>query len=186
MSSLTDLPHDLPIPTDDGACDHLPGMQLPDLALQTTHGMQVNFSSLPGIVVIYAYPMTGRPDSDLPAGWNQIPGARGCTPQSCSFRDHFRDIKKLHASVYGLSTQASDYQAEAASRLHLPFPLVSDAKLEFINALSLPTLCVDDRVLSRRITIIAIGGIIEKVFYPVFPPDENVHQLIAYLNKQTI
>ncbi len=185
MSSLTDLPHDLPVPTDDGACDHLPGMRLPDLALPTTQGNRVNFSSLPGAVVIYAYPMTGRPGIDLPAGWNQIPGARGCTPQSCSFRDHFGDLQKLHASVYGLSTQASDYQAEAASRLHLPFPLVSDAKLQFINALSLPTLRVDDRVLSKRITIIANAGIIEKVFYPVFPADKNANEVIAYLSGQS-
>ena len=186
MSSLNELPLDLPIPIDDGACDHLVGIHLPDLELSTTNNDQVNFLSLSGYVVIYIYPMTGRPDILLPDGWDQIPGARGCTPQSCSFRDHFKEIKKLNANVYGLSTQPTDYQLEAVNRLHLPFPLVSDVNLEFITKLSLPTIKVEGMVLSKRITIIACNGIITKVFYPVFPPNENANQVIGYLNEQKV
>jgi peroxiredoxin len=186
VTSLNELPQGLPIPIDDGACDHLVGIHLPDLELSTTHNDKINFLSLSGYVVIYIYPMTGRPDIALPDGWDQIPGARGCTPQSCSFRDHFQEIKKLNAIVYGLSSQSTDYQLEAANRLHLPFPLVSDVNLEFITKLSLPTIKVDDRVLSKRITIIAYNGLITKVFYPVFPPNENAKQVIGYLNEQRV
>ncbi|NRB43088.1 MAG: peroxiredoxin [Pseudomonadales bacterium] len=186
MSPLDELPLDLPIPIDDGACDHLVGIHLPDLELSTTYNDQVNFLSLSGCVVIYIYPMTGRPEVTLPDGWDQIPGARGCTPQSCSFRDHYQEIEKLNATVYGLSTQSTDYQLEAANRLHLPFPLVSDVNLEFITNLSLPTIKVEGMVLSKRITIIAYDGIIKKVFYPVFPPNENANQVIGYLNEQQI
>jgi peroxiredoxin len=186
MTLLNELPQNLPIPIDDGACDHLLGIHLPELALSTTHNDQISFLSLSGYVVIYIYPMTGRADMALPNGWDQIPGARGCTRQSCSFRDHFQEIKKLNASVYGLSSQSTDYQLEAANRLHLPFPLVSDVNLEFITKLSLPTIKVDDMVLSKRITIIAYNGLITKVFYPVFPPNENAKQVIGYLNEQRV
>ncbi len=186
MSLLNELPQNLPIPIDDGACDHLVGMHLPDLDLHTTNNDQVNFSNLSGYIVIYVYPMTGRPDIELPSGWDQIPGARGCTPQSCSFRDHYQEIKELDSQVFGLSTQSTDYQLEAVNRLHLPFPLVSDENIDFINKLSLPTLKVDGMVLSKRITIIAYDGIITKVFYPVFPPNENANQVIGYLNEQKV
>ena len=125
MKTLTDLPKDLPIPSDDGACDHLQNTKLPSIKLSTTNNSQVDFSSVSGLVVIYLYPMTGRPDVALPVGWDEIPGARGCTPQSCSFRDHYSELKALSTSVYGLSTQNIEYQKEAVIRLHLPFPLVS-------------------------------------------------------------
>jgi peroxiredoxin len=184
VTLLNELPQDLPKPIDDGACDHLSDMHLPNLALSTTNHDQVNFSNLPGYVVIYIYPMTGRPDKELPDGWDQNPGARGCTPQSCSFRDHHEELKKLNAVVFGLSTQTTDYQKEAAERLHLPFPLVSDRDLEFVHKLSLPTLEVEGMALSKRITLVAYNGVIRKVFYPVFPPNENANQVIAYLNEQ--
>lgn len=184
MPLLTELPNNLPIPIDDGACDHLIGMQLPDLILNTTSNDQVNFSIISGYVVIYIYPLTGRPDVELPQGWDQIPGARGCTPQSCAFRDHYQEIKAFNSEVFGLSTQSVDYQLEAANRLHLPFSLVSDENIDFINKLSLPILKVDGLVLSKRITIISKDGIIEKVFYPVFPPNENANQVISYLNDK--
>ena len=183
MSLLNQLPQDLPTPLDDGACDHLQGMSLPDIALLATNNVQVNFSEMPGRIVIYLYPMTGRPDAELPDGWDQIPGARGCTPQSCSFRDHYQELKTLNTSVYGLSTQTTAYQTEAKQRLHLPFQLVSDQNLEFINSLSLPTLEVEGVKLSKRITLIASEGVIEKVFYPVFPPDQNADQVMAYLKE---
>ncbi len=186
MSSLNELPQDLPVPIDDGACDHLLGVGLPDIALSTTNYNQVNFSALKGYTVIYIYPMTGRPDIALPDGWDQIPGARGCTPQSCSFRDHYQEIKALNAQVFGLSTQTTDYQTEAANRLHLPFPLVSDSNLKFITQLSLPTLKVEGMILSKRITLIAHNGTIQKVFYPVFPPNENANQVIRYLNEKKV
>lgn len=186
MTSLNKLPHDLPKPIDDGACDHLSGMHLPNLLLPTTHHDQVNFMTLSGYVVIYIYPMTGRPDIELPDGWDQIPGARGCTPQSCSFRDHYEELKNLNAVVFGLSTQTTDYQSEAVKRLHLPFPLVSDTNLEFIHKLSLPTIEVEGMILSKRITLISYNGVIQKVFYPVFPPNENANQVIGYLNEQLV
>lgn len=184
--SLNELPLDLPKPIDDGACSHLSGMQLPNFTLPTTNNDLINFSAISGHVVIYIYPMTGRPNTELPSGWDDIPGARGCTPQSCSFRDHYSEFKQLDTVVFGLSTQDTDYQKEAANRLHLPFPLVSDENREFIDNLSLPTFEVNGMVLSKRITLIAYNGIIKKVFYPVFPPNENVNQVIEYLNELSI
>ena len=182
MRNLTDLPKDLPKPEDDGACDHLLNTNLPAIKLNTTNGEVIDFSTMKDRVVIYLYPMTGLPDKALPEGWDEIPGARGCTPQSCSFRDHYSELKELNTSVYGLSTQNTEYQKEAANRLHLPFPLVSDKNLEFIRSLNIPTLEADGMVLSKRVTLVASNGIIEKVFYPVFPPDENANQVIAYLS----
>lgn len=181
MQTLTDLPEDLPQPQDDGACDHLKNVKLSSINLATTDGLQVDFSAIIGRLVIYLYPMTGRPDTALPDGWDEIPGARGCTPQSCSFRDHHWELKALNTTVYGLSTQTTEYQQEAANRLHLPFPLVSDEYLEFIKSVDIPTIDVDGMILSKRVTLIVTNGIIEKVFYPVFPPNENARQVIAYL-----
>ncbi len=183
MSTLAKLPSDLPIPEDDGACDHLLNAHLPDLGLVTTDNTTVNFSLL-NLVVIYLYPMTGRPDVNLPEGWNKIPGARGCTPQSCSFRDHFQELQKFDAAVFGLSTQATSYQQEVRARLHLPFALVSDENLAFINALSIPTFEVEGKLLSKRLTLIAENGAINKVFYPVFPPDKNAEDVIKYLRSR--
>src|SRR6186713_3006143 len=137
--NLMELPKDLPVPQDDGACAHLTGMKLPAITLRSTRGRAVDLAKLKGTTVVYIYPRTGRPDQELPTGWNAIPGARGCTPQSCAFRDHYQELAAVGATVYGLSTQDTEYQSEAAQRLHLPFPLLSDARLEFARALRLPT-----------------------------------------------
>ena len=175
------LPANLPVPADDGACAHLAGMRLPSLALPSTQGGAVDLSKLPGRTVVYIYPRTGHPDREVPEGWNEIPGARGCTPQSCAFRDHHAELAALGAAVYGLSAQDTPYQQEAAERLHLPFPLLSDEGLAFQRALRLPTFGVAGMTLIKRITLIAREEAIEKVFYPVFPPDRNAAEVMAWL-----
>jgi peroxiredoxin len=176
-----ELPNDLPVPEDDGAADHLPGMRLPSVPLASTLGEIVDLSALPGRTVVYCYPMTGRPDRSLPAGWDEIPGARGCTPQTCSFRDHHAELRSLGASVFGSSTQDTEYQREAATRLHLPFALLSDSDLAFAGALGLPTFEVDGMVLLKRLTLVIDEGWIEKVFYPVFPPDRSAEEVVEWL-----
>ena len=176
-----ELPNNLPAPEDDGAADHLPGMRLPPVSLASTSGEVVDLSALPGRTVVYCYPMTGRPDRSLPTGWDEIPGARGCTPQSCSFRDHHAELRALGARVFGLSTQDTDYQREAATRLHLPFALLSDSDLAFAGALDLPTFEVEGMVLLKRLTLIIDEGWIEKVFYPVFPPDRSAEEVVGWL-----
>ena len=182
--NLYELPKDLPVPQDDGACRHLPGLTLPRLALISTAGRTVDLSALPGVTVVYCYPRTGRPDQELLPGWNAIPGARGCTPQSCAFRDHFEELKRAGAAqVFGLSTQDTAYQREAVERLHLPFELLSDDKLALAQALKLPTFEVAGMRLIKRLTLIARGGVIEKVFYPVFPPDRNAGDVLAWLKQ---
>lgn len=180
--NLHELPSDLPIPANDGACDHLPGMTIPTLELPSTSGQAITLANLPGRTVVYIYPRTGQPDVDVPPGWNEIPGARGCTPQSCAFRDHYQELQTLGADVFGLSTQDTTYQSEAAERLHLPFPLLSDERLEFARALNLPTFEVAGMTLIKRITFILNNGLIEKVFYPVFPPDKNADEVIEWLS----
>ncbi|HEY1265648.1 MAG TPA: peroxiredoxin [Candidatus Binatia bacterium] len=179
--NIHELPADLPVPVDDGACDHLPGMSVPSVRLESTAGRMIDLSAFPGRTVVYCYPRTGRPDVELPAGWNAIPGARGCTPESCGFRDRFQELQSLGADVFGLSTQDSDYQREAAKRLHLPFEILSDAALGFARALRLPTFHVDDMTLIKRLTLVLRGGKIEKVFYPVFPPDTHAEEVAAWL-----
>lgn len=181
--NLHELPEGLPIPDDDGACDHLPGIQLPSVSLSSTAGKLVDLSTLPGRSVVYCYPMTGRPDEELPAGWDDIPGARGCTPQSCTFRDHHEELRTLRARVFGLSTQDTEYQQEARERLHLPFELLSDGKLAFARALGLPTFEVEGKALIGRLTMIVEDGRIEKIFYPVFPPDRNAQEVLAWLSR---
>ena len=178
---LLDLPVDLPVPVDDGACDHLPGMRLPSLALPATDGGSVDLSALSGRSVLYVYPRTGRPDQPLPTGWDEIPGARGCTPQSCAYRDLSAELAALGARVLGLSTQDTAYQREAAARLHLPFPLLSDERLQFSTALALPTFEVDGMTLLKRLTLVIGDGAIESVFYPVFPPDADAGNVAAWL-----
>lgn len=178
------LPADLPIPTDDGACRHLPGSRLPPVSLPSTAGGALDLSTLRGTVVIYCYPRTGDPNKNPPAGWDAIPGARGCTPQSCAFRDHYRELRALDADVYGLSTQTTDYQKEMAERLHLPFPVLSDAKLELTRALKLPTFTIEGMTLIKRLTLIVDDGVVTKVFYPVFPPDKNAGEVIAWLSAR--
>lgn len=186
MQNFNVLPKDLPVPVDDGACDHLPELFLPSVNLLATSGRIVNLAELSGGVVIYCYPMTGRPGVPLPDGWDQIPGARGCTPQSCAFRDHYRDLKALNAQVFGLSTQSSEYQREAAGRLHLPFELLSDSALQFAQALRLTTFEIAGMRLIKRLTLIARDGKIVKHFYPVFPPDKNADAVVSWLqNSQT-
>lgn len=177
------LPDDIPAPMDDGATDHLPGTRLPSVPLISTAGEPVDLSKLPGRTVVYCYPRTGRPDQDLPRGWNEIPGARGCTPQSCSFRDHHEELRALGARVFGLSTQDTEYQREAAGRLRLPFELLSDERLEFAGALALPTFEADSMILLKRLTLVIEDGRIEKVFYPVFPPDKNAEEVIGWLSR---
>jgi peroxiredoxin len=186
MENLHKLPESLPVPTDDGACDHLPGIRLRPVALPSTAGERVDLSGLSGRTVVYCYPRTGRPDEDLPQGWDEIPGARGCTPQSCAFRDHHAELQALGARVFGLSTQSTEYQREAASRLHLPFGLLSDEGLTFAKALGLPTFEVEGMTLIKRLTLIVDDGWIEKVFYPVFPPDANAEEIVGWLRQGTL
>lgn len=183
MHKLTELPKDLPIPVDDGACNHLLGKFLPSIALFSTQGRSVDLSAIAGFVVVYCYPMTGQPGIPLPDGWNQIPGARGCTPQSCAFRDHHQELGQLGAQVFGLSTQSTEYQKEAIERLHLPFELLSDCDLIFAETLKLPIFEIGGQKLIKRVTLIAKAGKIVKIFYPVFPPDSNAHEVVDWLRE---
>jgi peroxiredoxin len=183
---FTQLPANLPVPKDDGACAHLPGRLLPDVFLNSTSGQSVNPSQQRGLIVIYAYPLTGRPGVPLPPGWDEIPGARGCTPESCSFRDHHAEIRRLGAEVFGLSTQSPDYQREVHARLHLSFDLLSDEAFAFTDALTLPTFIAAGQRLLRRVTLICRDGVIEHVFYPIFPPDRHASEVVAYLKAFSI
>ena len=184
QDDLHTLPAGLPVPVDDGACDHLPGLRLPPLPLASTAGVPVDLRDLPGTTVVYCYPRTGEPDRDSPPGWDAIPGARGCTPQSCAYRDRHRELGALGARVFGLSTQDTAYQREAAARLRLPFPLLSDAGLAFAGALRLPTFEVAGLTLIKRLTLILEAGRIETVFYPVFPPDQDAAAVLAWLTAR--
>ena len=172
----------IPAPEDDGAADHLTGMALPDVALPATDGSDVALSMIEGRTVVYIYPMTGQPNVALPDGWDDIPGARGCTPQSCSLRDHFAELKQLGVGhVFGLSSQDTPYQQEVAERLHLPFPILSDETGALREALNLPSMEVEGRVLLKRMAWVIDDGVIVKVFYPVFPPDQNAEAVIGWL-----
>lgn len=174
----------LPEPDDDSAAAHLCGLRVPSLTLPSTSGDSVDLSVLAGRTVLYIYPMTGRPGVALPEGWDDIPGARGCTPQSCSFRDHHAELQAAGAAhVFGLSTQDTAYQREAAERLHLPFALLSDEKLKFAHALGLPMMTVEGQTLLKRMAMIIDEGIITKVFYPIFPPDRNAADVLAWLKE---
>lgn len=177
------LPDDLPEPTDDGGADHLPGTRLPAVTLPATDGSTVTLHDCEGRVVVYAYPKTGRPDRDVvPDGWDEIPGARGCTPEACGFRDHHDELRDRGVSaVFGLSVQSTDYQREARDRLGLPFELLSDADLEFADGLGLPTFEAGDERLLKRLTLVVDDGRIEHVFYPVFPPDEHAAEVRDWL-----
>lgn len=181
---FSELPSNLPVPLDDGAANHLLGKNLPSIILDSTAGKQINISHIESQVVFYCYPMTGQPGVSLPDGWNSIPGARGCTPQSCSFRDHYQELQMLNTQVYGVSTQESLAQLETAERLHLPYKLLSDADFKLTTALQLPTFTVENKQLIKRITLIAQEGKIVKVFYPVFPPDKNAQNVVQWLKQQ--
>jgi peroxiredoxin len=180
---LHQLPPNLPAPADDGACDHLPGAQVPSVRLQSTAGRWVDLAEIAARpAVFFVYPRTGEPGRAAGPEWDAIPGARGCTPQSCGFRDHFAELGALGvAQLYGLSTQTPDDQREVAQRLHLPFTLLSDAQLELQRALNLPTFAVDGMTLLKRLTLVLDDGTITKVFYPVFPPDKSAAEVIAWL-----
>jgi peroxiredoxin len=181
--SLFELPADLPVPVDDGACDHLPGFDMASLPLPSTRGDEVNVAaaSRERRTVLFFYPRSGRPDEPPIPGWDDIPGARGCTPQSCAFRDRFGEFEELGVQVFGVSAQDTAYQREFAERTHLPYPLLSDAELELTRALRLPTFDVAGMTLIKRLTLVVSDGRIERVFYPVFPPDKNAGEVLAYL-----
>ncbi|MGL4637692.1 MAG: peroxiredoxin [Beijerinckiaceae bacterium] len=175
----------IPAPIDDGGAAHLKGMTMPFITLPATDGTMVDLAKLDRTVVVYAYPMTGQPGVALPDGWDMLPGARGCTPQSCSFRDHYADLKQLGvAHVFGLSTQTTAYQKEAADRLHLPFSILSDHDLKLAKALRLPTFETARMQLLKRLTMIIAEGRITQVFYPVFPPDRSAADVIAWLRRE--
>jgi peroxiredoxin len=171
------LPHDLPVPVDDGAADHLTGAPLPDRFLPSSRGA-VNVRDF---TVLYVYPQTGRPGRPMLLGWDAIPGARGCTPQSCAFRDHSAELAALGASVAGLSAQSLDDQLEFAERNHMPFPIISDEWLELARDPGLPTFEVEGLTLYKRLALISERGRIVKVFYPVFPPDRNAQDVVHWL-----
>lgn len=172
----------IPRPQDDGATRHLAGMPIASLPLPATDGTTVDLSKLRGIVVVYVYPRTGKPGVENPPGWDLIPGARGCTPQSCSFRDHLAELKALGVRhLFGLSTQDMPYQREAAERLHLPFLLLSDSQLALAKAMRLPTFETSGMTLLKRLTLVIKDGIVEHVFYPVFPPDRNASEVMSWL-----
>ena len=178
----------IPAPVDDGAARHLRGSQLPDVPLVATDGRRVSLARLPGRVVVFAYPRTGRPDeASLVDDWDQIPGARGCTPQSCAFRDRHAELRAAGvAHVFGLSTQHTDYQREVVERLHLPFAILSDSELLLTRAIDLPTFDVAGQTLLKRLALISDDGRIANVFYPVFPPDRNASDVLAWLGRKDV
>lgn len=185
MRNYLELPKDLPIPQNEGAARHLPSMRMPNLTLPATDGASIDLARLKGRTVVYAYPRTGVPGKPLIEGWDAIPGARGCTPQSCGFRDHFAELRKAGVDhLFGLSTQDTDYQREVAERLHLPFPILSDAGMELTRALKLPTFKAGGMELLKRLTLVIDDGVIAHVFYPVFPPDKSATETLAWLTAR--
>ncbi|MDP1766463.1 MAG: peroxiredoxin [Methylotenera sp.] len=181
--NLSELPSNLPAPKDDGAARHLEGLYLPDIWLNSTDGSLINIGNLPGKFILYFYPMTGQPNIPLPDGWDAIPDARGCTPQSCSFRDYFAELKLLNTNIVGISSQTTEYQLEVKLRLHLPFELLSDSQLQLKLALNLPVFNIDMLELYQRLTMFIDNNRIVKVFYPVFPPDKNAEVVIEWLKN---
>ena len=176
------LPPSLPVPEDDGAADDLPGLAIPPLPLPSTLGGTVNLAELAAErLVVYVYPRTGTPGEPLPAGWDDIPGARGCTPQSCAYRDSLAEFERLGAAVVGVSAQSAADQLEFAQREHIPFPLLSDSGLQLAGEPGLPTFEAAGMTLYRRLTMVADAGTITKAFYPVFPPDRDAAEVLAWL-----
>ena len=175
----------IPAPADDGGARHLPGSRAPSVPLPATDGTTVDLSALPGRAVVYAYPRTSAPGGANLDGWDMIPGARGCTPQSYAFRDHFAELGALGVShLFGLSTQDTAYQREAAERLRLPFPLLADERLDLARAMRLPTFEAGGMVLLKRLTLVLRDGLVEHVFYPVFPPDRSAADVAAWLSGE--
>jgi peroxiredoxin len=175
------VPEDLPVPKDDGAADHLLNAAVPPIPLPATTGESIRLAGLPGRTILFCYPRTGRPDEELPPGWNAIPGARGCTPEACGFRDAHAQFAELGVRVLALSTQTPDYQLEMADRLRLPFPVLSDERLELTNALGLPTFETSGWTLLKRLTLVIDDGRISHIFYPVFPPDSHAAEVLSWL-----
>lgn len=174
------------MPIDDGATRYLLGSRMVSVSLPSTDGGCIDLSALRGRAVVYAYPRTGRPGVENPDGWDMIPGARGCTPQACSFRDHYAESKALGVHhLFGLSTQDVEYQREAIERLHLPFPILSDENLELTKAMNLPTYQTDGVTLLKRFTLIIDDGKVVHVFYPVFPPDRSASNVIDWLSDSS-
>lgn len=181
------LPANLPVPVDDGACKHLPGLPVPSMKLRSTSDRWVDLAEArKGRVIVYCYPRTGRPDEPLLPGWDAIPGARGCTPETCAFRDHHEDLRKLGAEVFGFSTQTTEYQKEMVTRLHVPFEVLSDVDLGFVHALRLPTFDIAGMTLVKRLTLVVARQRIEKVFYPIFPPDKHAGEVIEWLRSHPV
>jgi peroxiredoxin len=184
IRDFTTLPAGLPVPQDDGAADHLPGLPVPSLTLAASDGQAVDLAALgAGRTIVYLYPLTGRPGVDLPAGWDEIPGARGCSTEACDFRDHYADLQAAGAAgVWGMSSQDPDYQAEVVERLRLPFAMLSDPDFALAGAVGLPTFAAPghDR-LYARLTLVLRDGEIEHAFYPIFPPNTHAQQVLAWL-----
>ena len=179
------LPANLPVPEDDGACDHIAGTPLPDISLLSTANRVVRLSGIAQrLTILFFYPRTGRPGEPIPVGWDEIPGARGCTPQSCGFRDVYNEFKSLGAEVFGVSTQTTEYQQELVERIHLPYEILSDSEFELTEALKLPTFQFNGMRLLKRTAWVTERGKILKVFYPVFPPNENANQVLSWLTKR--
>ena len=192
MNDPFELPEGLPVPEDDGAADHLEGMWIPSVTLPSTSGEKVDIAEVSrrSRVIVYCYPLTGAPDVELPEDWDLIPGARGCTPEACSFRDHHDGLRELGIeAVFGFSTQTTGYQKGLVERLHLPFEVLSDSGLAFVRALRLPTFEVESSVgsqpttLVKRLTLVVLDGAVEKVFYPIFPPNEHAEEVVAWLSE---
>ena len=184
VSSYDELPADLPIPVDDGGAEHLIGSVVPAVWLPATGGANITIHELPGRTVLFVYPRTGTPGQALPTDWDDIPGARGCTPQACGIRDSHAEFVGLDARVFGLSTQSAADQLEASRRLQLPYPLLSDSELAMAREWELPTFSVDGLTLTRRITIFLMNGIVDGIIYPVFPPDQSAQRALAWLHEQ--
>lgn len=190
MEDLKTLPKDLPVPVDDRKASHLAGVIVPSVPLPSTKNRQVDLATVSEKrqIVVYCYPRTGRPGEEPLNGyaaWNRIPGARGCTPQACAFRDFYNELRNLGAEVFGLSTQITEYQQELVKREHLPFEILSDAEFRFTNVLKLPTFEVEGEILLKRFTLIIFKREIIKVFYPVFPPNKNAEEVIAWLSNKS-
>jgi peroxiredoxin len=185
---LANLPADLPVPVDDGAAAHLRGSRVPDIPLPATDGRRISLATYPAPrIVVYAYPRTGRPgEAPLVDDWDAIPGARGCTPETCGFRDHHAELVAAGAEVFGLSTQDSAYQRELVARLHLPFSVLSDVDLALTRAWGLPTFEAAGQTLLKRLTLVLRDGRVEHLWYPVFPPDRHAAEVLAWLRSNAL